>query len=437
MHNNNINNNFIHSYFLPKTKIPYTFALKTFAYTALFIMVFISYPILALTLEQALKQANTSFDIDKQHLIIKQARLTLQKIHQNYNYQAELTSQLGLRESFKQQKSDSYIYLYLDKTLFDNYQQADLTLSKTNLTITNKQLEYFKILHRLTIMSVFFDGVLADLEYDYLTQVLALSAVMRNHAEEDFNIGYISEVELLGKKTQVQLDLAKRLGVQTKQILARNQLANLLNMPYPDRPDELNYSKLNKYLNYNIEHEDQWHKLVNKNNTTLNNLQKEINALKDKKQHYENTWQITLSGYVRLGEQTYNKDKEGNYRTGLNLNIPLNNIKRQQDIDTIELDIQQKEIALLQQQEKLNEDVLSLFLKFKTLKQRYNALKQERDYLQFNLDKASLEYEMRLARNIGNAMVLVTKNDLELAKTVFELVLVIEGVNLLARGRIL
>lgn len=389
----------------------------------------------ALSLNKALMQANQNFSIEEQQLVIKQTKLSLKKNQQAYDVQLSLKGQLGLRDSLTQE-DDHQLYFYLNKVLFNSDQQTNIDFNQTNINLENAQLKHLKILHRFNIMQVFFDGVLADLEYDYLTQVLALSAVEYNHAKDDFEFGYISEVELLGRQTQTQLDLAKRQSVENKQINHRSKLASLLKIPDLERPDELKYPILKKYLDYEANNE-QWHKLVNQHHLLLKLLKQEIKALKTKQQHYQDDRQWMLSGYTRLGGQTYNKEKEGNYRVGISLDIPLNNIERENELTSMNLAMMQKEIALAKQQDQLNQEVLSLFLTFKYLKQQETALTQQKDYLQFNLDKASLEYEMHLSRNIGNAMVLVTKNDFYLASTIFALVLTIEKLNLLTQGHAL
>lgn len=387
----------------------------------------------ALSLEEALKQASQSFTIDEQQLIIKQAQLSLKKIQQSQDYQLSFQSQLGLRQSLEQQEDDHRLYFYLNKTLFDNDQNAKLAVSQTELDIQTKQLSHLQKLHRFNVIQTFFDGVLADLEYDYLTQILALSAVGYNYAQDDFEFGYISEVELVGKQTQTQLDFTRRLKVEHKQINHRNKLASLFRKP-KERPDKLSYPKLKKYLDYQAKNEDEWYQLVNKYNIVLQILQQEITALKNQKNHYKKHRQWTLNGYTQLGEQTYNKEKEGNYRFGIKLNIPLNNNHREDELKTITLEIQQKQLELSKQSDELNTEILALFLTFQHLKQQHFALIKQKQYLQFSLDKASLEYEMRLSRNIGNAMILVTKNDFDLAKTSFALALTLEKLNLLTQG---
>lgn len=385
----------------------------------------------ALSLEQALKQAKPlSFDADKQQLVVRQQQLESQQIKANDDYEITLNTQLGLREQYSEQLADNRLYLNIYKTIFSSNQAADSAFTKSGIAVEKMRLTYLKSMQKIMVMQAFFAGVLADLEYDYLTQVLALSAVSQRHTEEDEAVGYATEVEVLKKRAQTQADFNQRLWVENKQVLTRQNLADLLDIP-DERPDELEYPPLNEYLNYALDNEQHQQQLLKQNNSLLNILKQEIANLTTKKQYYTQSSELKLDTYLRLGEQSYNKDKEGNYRAGIVLNIPFGDSQDEQQIEALAILIAQKKIELKQQQETLSSESLNLFLKLKALKQQHQSLRLEQDYLQFNLDKASLEYEMRLARNIGNAMVLVTKNDLERARIAFEMALTIEQLSLL------
>ncbi len=390
----------------------------------------------ALTLEQALKNAKPlSYEAIQQQQRIIHSELSKENIDIRQDYQFSLDTQLGIRERYNDSKNDSSTYFNIKKILFDSEYQADLDFSKSNIELEKLRLDYLKLEQKIQIMRAFFAGVLADLEYDYLTQVLALSAVRQNHTQEDFSIGLTSEVDLSRTKTQTQLDLAKRQQSESKQILSRQRLADLLGLS--QSPDELDYPQLGQYLSYTLKDDNAWVKSLEQHNSVLKILRLKIASLKHKKQQKQQSWQFKLEGFARLGEQVYDREKNGSYRAGIALSLPFGNEENEQEIKTIETLIQQKQTELAQQNERLSQDMLDLLLKFQATSKHYQALKIEQEYLLFNLDKASLEYEMRLSRNIGNAMVLVTKNDLERAKTEFKLALLIEEMSLLTQGNIL
>lgn len=390
----------------------------------------------ALTLEQALKSAKPlSYEAIVQQYNINQQQLEGENIKQQFDYKLSLDVQLGLREELDKKTDDSTVYFNFKKLLFDSRHNIDLDFNKANTALEKIRLDYLKLEQKLSIMRGFFDNVLADLEYDYSTQVLALSAVKAVHTAEDFAIGFASEVALEQARAKAGLDFAMRQKIENKQILRRKQLADLIGLKAS--PDMLTPPALKKYLNYTVESESTWLKSLQQHNSLLQILRLEVANLKHKKQQQENRWEFSVESFARLGEQTYNKDKNGRYRAGLRLNIPFGEDEREQDIKALEILIQQKQTELEQQNERLEQSTLDLFLKFQSALRQYNALRTQQDYLSFNLDKASLEYEMRLSRNIGDAMIKVTKNDFDLAKAKFEIVLLLEQMNLLTQGKLL
>ncbi len=390
----------------------------------------------SLTLEQALKIAKPlSHEALMQQQRIAQAQLTGENIKQRHDYEFNLNNQLGLREEFGKKIDDNFVYLNIKKELFNSDHQADIDFNKSSVELEKLQLDYLKLEQKINIMRVFFEGVLADLEYDYITQVVALSSVRETDVIDNLSVGFASELDLVNAQARTQLDRAKRQDVEARQILARKRLADLLGLA--QRPDNLEQPVLNKYLNYKIADEKIWLNALKQHNALLKALRLEMTSLQRKKQQQENTWEFNVGGFARLGEQSYQTDKNGNYRVGLTLNVPFGDNKREQAIKALEILIQQKQIELAQQNERLNQSVLDLFFKLPFALQKRRALIIEQDYLSFNLDKASLEYEMRLSKDLGNSMVLVTKNDFELAGATFELVLLLEQMNLLAQGKIL
>lgn len=388
--------------------------------------------LVALTLVQALQYAKPlSYQTMQQQQVVIQAALGYKRIISEGDYDTSLNVQLGIRENYGRSRNDSRFYLNLSKKLFDSDHQAELSFASSNIEIEKLKLNQLKLLQKIAIMRTFFDAVLADLGYNHRTQVLALAAVRARHAEEDFAFGWVSEVELLEKQAQTRLNFASRQQLESQQVFLRQQLLDLLDDNIKDRPDNLDYPKLNSYLNYQPKPEQHWHNLIATKNSNLEVLAREIKTLKTKKQHLQQSWQAKLIGFVRLGEQSYNRDKEGNYRAGVRLSVPFGDDNSEHEIEQLDILIANKKTQLTEQQEQLNAQALQLLLQLTTLKQQQQALKLEADYLQFNLDRASLEYEMRLTRNLGNSMVLVSKNELDLARVEFDIAVTIEQLNLL------
>ncbi len=390
-----------------------------------------------LTLEYALEQAKKfDFDAKKQQLNIINNKLIYDYLD-IYKLQINIASQLGIREEYNKTLDDSKFYLQFSKKLFDKTNNIKTLAQKNNIDIENMRLNNIVLGQKILMMRAFFMTIIADLEYQYLTEKLALSAVTQNHAIQDFDIGYVSEVEVLEAKYKTQEDFNKRLIIENKQILSRNKLANLLHLKYPNRPDELVQPNLNKYFNYELEDVNYWHKIVFKNNPILKILNSSIaNLITEKKSYIDNN-QLSISSSLNLGGQSYNSAKNGNYNFAITANIPIFDDKKDKDIMAINIKITQEQLKLEEYRDELNNNILALYLALKQLKHKKKTLAIKQEYLDFYLEKSSLEYEMRITRNIGNAMVLWTKNELDMAKIDFAIAISLEKMNLLTAGIIL
>lgn len=388
------------------------------------------------TLDEALQNAKVLNDeIIGQQQNTKLAELAYKTLKQQQDYQINLNTKLGFRESLGEKFEDNSVFLSIKKNLFNNAQTINSDFSKSNIKVNKLRSSYLKLTQKIAIIQAFSAASLVDLELSYLTQVLALSAVKQAHIKEDIAIGLASEIALVEAQAKMRLDNANRQEVEDKQFSTRESLQELLTET--SNLDLLELPVFTPYFNEKILTPKYWRPKLQTHNNLLVIMRLELTSLQHKKQQLKKSWSWSIDGFARLGEQSFNKDKEGSYRVGLLLNIPLNNEKLRQEIDKLTLLITQKQSKLKAQEVLLQQAMLDLSLQAKSTIRRYQALKTEQDYLSFNLDRASLEYEMRLSRNIGNAMILVTKNELVLATTAFDLMLVIEQMNLLTQGHLL
>lgn len=390
-----------------------------------------------LTLEYALEIAQKpDFAAKKQQLKIRDEQLSYEALIP-YDFKVNIDAQIASLEEYDRRLNDNKFYLQFNKKLFSDNSNIALLGKQNNIDIEKIRLRQILLEQKIAMLRAFFAVIITDLEYDYQTQKLALSAVKQTHTQEDMTIGYASEVEILKAKAKTSADFNQRLITENKQLSTRAKLADLLHLAYANRPDELAYPKLEKYFAYDIKDLDYWQEIMGKTNPLLLILNQSIIHLKAQKVLYENNKQIDVDAYLRLGEQDYQRDKNGNYRFGIQVNIPLYDPSNQKKISAIDLQITQQQLELADYEKQLNDDVLSLFLHLKQLKNNKKALQEKQQYLDFYLAKSSLEYEMRLTRNIGDAMVLWTFNELQMAKNDFAIALELEQLNLLAAGEIL
>ncbi len=374
-----------------------------------------------LTLGDVLSWSSPGFKQAQQHLSIDGQALDLEAIEDAYNLQSSLDLALARREEYTQGENNSHGFIHLKKTLFDqsvevnkDAQQAQLQISKAKL----KQLQHDR---EVSLMRGFFDIVLADMSYETELQRLANAAVKQNRVQEDYDFQAASEVELLERQSQTQRANIGRIQAEAKQISTRAKLAQLLNLDYEQRPDDVvrpNFQHLFERKLPEFEHYQQ--QLFN-NNPTLKQLQDSLSATQTQIQQEHNNLGLTLNSSARLGEQAYQRDKNGQWRVGLNLSMPLGrDDKKQQRIARLELKAKQTQLELEQYQHSLLAQALDYHLKLKTLRQTHRALIIELDYRDLFLERARANYEMGLKSGIGNAMTDFTDTERKLSQNEFD-----------------
>ena len=98
-------------------------------------------------------------------------------------------------------------------------------------------------------MRAYFDIVLSDLSYETAVDELAMFAVYEGRVKDHYDIQSASEVTSLEKQTYTHIRQIQRIKAESKQIQTRAKLAQLLNISYEDRPDDVvmpNYKSLFK-----------------------------------------------------------------------------------------------------------------------------------------------------------------------------------------------
>ncbi len=386
-----------------------------------------------LTLYEALEIAdNLDIAVKEQQLRINNERLRYNIINP-YDIKSALTIKAGRRDSFQSDFDDSATHINITKNLFDKNANTELILQKIRIKREENYLRHIKLAQKIILMSAFFDVILSDLEFQYATEKLALSAVRERQKREDLEIDEVSELEALEAKNKLEQDSYARLAIEAKQILTRAKLAELLGLKFPERPNELLRPDLSNYWQKDLATLEEWYKLVHVHNLEIIALKSFLLELNTKKQH-ENKRQIVVSGYLKLGEQSYQKDKEGRYRLGIHTNIALHDSRVNKRLEEIDLQIQNKVLDLERKTRELNQMTLKSWLDLSMFKRKKQALEVTRLYDDFYLEKARSEYEMNLSRDLGNAMVNWTKTTLEIARVEFEFVTTYQKLILLSAG---
>lgn len=374
---------------------------------------------LSLSKNQDINQRQKQVDIDLNNI-------KLNKYRDIYKPNVDLDLQLAKRANYNSSKNDSYAFIKISQILFD--QNVDVARSRTKSTSKNLQFEQQQLKNNKTIKVVraFFDVVLADMRYETVSEQLAISAIREGHVKDDFDIQYASEVDLLEKQVQTQLDVSRRIEAESEQISTRAKLAQLLNIAYEDRPDDLVKPNLSHILVKKLEEFEFWQKKILTADPELGNMQRILVDLKQQVVNEKNNNEILLSSSIRLGEQGYQRDKNGQWRISLNFVMPLGrSYAQERNISELLLKVEQQQLSIEGFSQELNQKALLLWLKLKTLKQLHKALIIELDYRDLYLERSRANYEMEIKSDIGNAMANLTDTEWKLTKNEFDYIVLL------------
>ena len=388
-----------------------------------------------LTLKRTLELATTQ-NLEQQQLSINIAldKIELESYQDSYKTTVDLDLQLARRDNEKLGHTDySHAFIKINKVLYDQNVEINQNAAKSNVKNTEFALQQFKIDKTTQVMQAFFNVILADMRHETVLERLAISAIRANRIQDNFDVQDASEVELLEKQTLTQFDVVKRIESEAAQITTRAKLAQLLNITYENRPDDLVKPDLTHFFKKELDGFEIWQQKIQSSNPALNELKRVLASLKQQRYLEKNNKEIVISSNIKLGEQSYDSSNNGNWRAGFNFVMPFGQSQRQKKKNSELLaKIKQQQLRIEQRAQALNQQALSLWLKLKTLKQLHQALTTELDYRDLYLELARANYEMEIKSDIGSAMGNLTDTEWKLTKNEFDFVIVLTQLQQLA-----
>ncbi|CAC9639732.1 hypothetical protein [uncultured Gammaproteobacteria bacterium] len=374
---------------------------------------------LALATKQNLEQKQL-------HINIELDKIELKSYQDSYKTTVDLDLQLARRDNEKLGSTDySHAFIKINKVLYDQNVEINQNAAKSTVKNTEFALQQLKIDKTTQVMQAFFNIILADMRHETVLERLAISAIRANRIQDNFDVEDASEVELLEKRTLTQLDVVKRIEAEAAQITTRAKLAQLLNIAYENRPDDLVKPDLTYFFKKELAGFEIWQEKIQLSNLELGELRRVLANLKQQRNLEKNNKEIVISSNIKLGEQSYDSSKNGNWRAGISFVMPFGQSQSQKNkTSKLLTKIKQQQLRIEQRTQALNQQALSLWLKLKTLKQRYQALTTELDYRDLYLELARANYEMEIKSDIGSAMSNLTDTEWKLTKNEFDFVIV-------------
>jgi len=381
-----------------------------------------------LTLEAALNSAHNPahfelIEVD-QRLQALSAELG---IEQGYNdFRLDLTGrirQVGLSDiaaeiDVDEDGGDSAASLVLSKPLYDFGLRDSL---ESSMGLQHNALEMQKQLlierRRLAIMEKYFAVLNADNQFLSENEALATGFIRYDNAVQDYELGLVSEIEVLRLQTEYEVIRQKRhLAVQrqrlTRNILAEamgypGQLASDLEIPPVDSernlPDDVDML-VTRALQFSLE------ALVAMANTRAAQAAIKI---------AESTDGPTLD--LELEVSTYERETRtrDDWRAGLYIEIPLYAGSSPAKVNLATAKYRQALAHQQQLQSHLRLEVLRLWQQLKQLQLENQGRTVEQDYRDRYLDRSRAEYELEFKTDLGDSMVLYSRSNAERMQTLY------------------
>lgn len=320
-----------------------------------------------------------------------------------------------------QSSADSSAVVYARKRLYDFGYRSDL-LSESDAGIEGRRFHYLGAVsqHRLNVMRLFFDVLLADLEFTRDNEAMAVGYVRFDRDRHRNELGQRADIEVLEKEQEYQ---ARRIARHTSEAgmrAARARLALAMN-----RPGELPGNLVSPELPELEQALPEYETLVEQalqHNTLLQAVRKELEATEWNLKAMRRRHGPVLSGALQARASQRDVGSEDPLQAELVLDIPLyQGDRRSADVARAQASLQQKAAELLQLQYRLRQEVLDTWQAIQTLKARQEQDRVVTEFNRLNFDRSQARYELEMETDFGDALVGQSESALQRARTGYEL----------------
>ncbi len=302
-------------------------------------------------------------------------------------------------------KSDNVARIVARKPIYD-FGRTSQAIAAADQEISARQAALFNVdnARRLDIMARYFDVLLVDMQYAADNELMAVTFIAFDNARKRFEVGQISQPELLRLEASYQDVRERRYAGQQRMSSARQKLAHAM-----DRPGKLPPELAEPQLKDNARPVPDYESLLAwamQKNPRILALQAQLGAADARIAALRAENRPTLDAEVTGGEFSRASSTRDNLSAGLVFNIPLYQGRRVDARAAREL--AQKE-RLSAELEKLRRDLAETI--FTSLQEvawlrdsgRVAADKQI-EFRDWMLERARAEYELELKTNLGASM---------------------------------
>jgi outer membrane protein TolC len=320
--------------------------------------------------------------------------------------------------------SDNSLRLNARKSLYD-FGRTALSAQAAGLLVEARAATVLDVRARrqVEIMARFFDVLLADMQYDADNEYMAVAYVNFDNGRHRLEVGQAAAADQAELESKYQEWLVKRSASQSRQRLARAQLASAMN-----RPGRLVADVADPELPGNDralpEYEDLL-PLLRAHNPRLAALRAQLAAATQRIEAVRAEKSPALDLELEAADYSREAATRDTLRAGVVLSWPLYSGNR---VDALMAREQAQFQRLQAESEKLALDleqaVLDAWLEIGELQRvERNAARKNSDYRDLALERSRGQYEVELKTNLGDSMAATMEAKLRERKTEYRLAL--------------
>jgi len=332
-------------------------------------------------------------------------------------------------------KPDNVGRIVARKPLFD-FGRTSQAIAAADQEIAARQAALFNVenLRRLDIMARYFDVLLADMQYAADNELMAVTYVAWDNAKKRFEVGQISQPELLRLEATFQDVRERRYASQQRMSNSRQKLANAINRPGIP-PTELAEPALKDNARPVPDYESLLAWAMLKNPRVLA-LKAQVEATGARVAAVRAERNPTFDAEVIGGGYSRESTTRDDLSAGLVFNIPLYQGGRVDARVARELAQMERLAAELEKLRRdLSETLFTSLQEIEWLRESGRAAADKQiEFRDWALERARAEYELELKTNLGASMAETQLAQLRRKQVEYRLALALARLDALSGG---
>jgi len=381
-----------------------------------------------LTLADALRLAQDDghYDLQLRAAELEAARAGLRTAQGERDFTLGLEARLRYvnppAQNINQEHNDSAALLVARKRLYDFGRSAALEQAAQAVIAGEEQrLALAREQHKLDVLRAFYDVLLADMAFTVANERMAVVYVDYDKQRDRFELGQISQVELLRVQTGYEEILRARNEAEARQRTTRLRLAAALGDP-TQLPAKLVEPELQSLPERKAPAIDTIVAEGLEKNPTLAALRRQLEAATSRVEAARARRLPVLDAVVEGG--VYNREFGSNdsLRAGLVLTAPLvTGGAVDGEIARAEAERVRAQAMLARAEAELRQRLTELALDIEVLRKAAGGDKVRESYRELYLDRSRAMYEMEVSTDLGDSMVQMSDAHMRSMRTLFAL----------------